>query len=1036
MKMKHICAPSIIARYLVCFFIAQAMFSLSVFAQGEMTQNSSGVALRAAAPVIQANNAVTGAPPAATIEHKEQSLCLPHEYSLNNGLKIILVQDKAYPLVSCFGWYKVGSRDDPVGMTGLSHLVEHLLFQNIGSFAGNQWANAIVRTGGEFSGFTSEDFTAFYSNLPSYQLELAIRGEAERMSAAHFTQADVNKEVEHLVSEAQAEDQDMPLMLNREVHAAAYERHPYHNPPGGWLHELERLSYKDAKAHYDRYFHPDNAYLVLVGGFDEQNALGLIEKYFGTIPKGAQLPVSTYMQERPQQAERQIKLKVRSGKELVEIAYKVSGLNDTDAPAISVLEQLLNGEACGLLGNKLVDAGLCSSVRVAFEQKRDPGLLVIRCEGIPVNGSAKLIQVLDSQLDQLKANLLSDTILKQALQQTEFTYYCDGDGPYRCGFQLGFFATLARGDLAYLWPQKIKQVKAADIQRVAKRYLNEENRVLGQIVIVPAPSNENKKARSISNDFNASVFHEKNILAHTLANIHFRLAAYQSGVNAPSSVSASNSATIQNTAVNAANQLNQTVKEKTVLFSDNKVEQLPISHKVLRNGLNIFVQESHLKPLVQITGALKAGAIQEAPNYHGTSKLLAAILNSGDTKNDKQQIISKQSELGLPSQAMLNFSSGRENISFQTSCLSKSFSSQMQLLFNCLREPRLENIDFEVAKNDVAVKLRRDERIPEIRIERALLRSLIAGNCSYYPIHPEEEIASIANLKLSDFRDFCAQHVNPAATTIIVCGDVKAEEVFALFEQLTEGWLLDSQSKVAMFATTNSAALKNLPPPKLVISNRSSSKSSLILPQLNPAEIVLGRIIPVSNIKQTENYWAAMLIADCALSSHPIVSRVGEQFELNPALSADNADRIWGTKIFKLADKLIWSMQVHLQPKSSSAVAITAIQDGMTEFTKCGLRQDEVLEAKRYLIGNIPVKDCANLDGLSQFIFRSVVELNEIEPMARVQRIINGLKYEDINEFIASIFKPQLASIVVAGPKELIKQVRPTAPEPVEGSSD
>ncbi len=148
-----------------------------------------------------------------TASTSEQSLSLPvevsktqvvpvsKEYVLNNGLKVIFIKDKAFPFVSCFTWYEVGSRDDPPGMTGLTHLVEHLLFQNIGGYNGNQWANAVVRLGGEFSGFTSEDFTAFYSNLPTYQLELAIRGEAARMRSAHFTKADVTKEVERLVKE-------------------------------------------------------------------------------------------------------------------------------------------------------------------------------------------------------------------------------------------------------------------------------------------------------------------------------------------------------------------------------------------------------------------------------------------------------------------------------------------------------------------------------------------------------------------------------------------------------------------------------------------------------------------------------------------------------------------------------------------------------------------------------------------------------------------------------------------------------------------
>ena len=305
---------------------------------------------------------------------------LPHQYVLPNGLKVILLEDKAFPFISCFTWYRVGSRDDPPGTTGLTHLVEHLLFQNIGGFRGNQLANIIVRNGGEFSGFTSEDFTAFYSNLPASQLDLAIRAEADRMRSAHFTKGEVDKEVEILAKEAAGEDQDLALTLNKEVHALAYESHPYRNPPGGWAPEIEHLTYEEARAHYDLYFHPNNASLVLVGDFEEKEALKLIEKYFAVLPKATNLPAAVYPKERPQLAERQIKLKARTGKELAVVAYKVPGVSDADAPVFAVLEQLFNSPMHGRFRSKLVEPGLCTSAQASFELKRFPGLffLIVR----------------------------------------------------------------------------------------------------------------------------------------------------------------------------------------------------------------------------------------------------------------------------------------------------------------------------------------------------------------------------------------------------------------------------------------------------------------------------------------------------------------------------------------------------------------------------------------------------------------------------------------------------------------------------------
>jgi hypothetical protein len=286
-------------------------------------------------------------------------------------------------------------------------------------------------------------------------------------------------------------------------------------------------------------------------------------------------------------------------------------------------------------------------------------------------------------------------------------------------------------------------------------------------------------------------------------------------------------------------------------------------------------------------------------------------------------------------------------------------------------------------------------------------------------LHPEEEISAIANFKLNDAVGFYRGHVTPANTTIVVCGDVQAEQVFDLFEKYTQGWILNAQTYA------NFAAGKNYRAPELILSNRSAYKSSLIMPFSAPGQIVFGRMISVPNIKRIENYWAALLIADCALTGHPIFCRISEQFNSRPELLDSTADSVFNAQIFKLENKLLWSLNIHLLPKASSLAVVSTIQKLLSEFTKCGLRQEEFIEAKKYLTGSIPVKECSNLEELSRYTLRGVDELNEITPIIAMQKTINSLKYEDINEFIARTFKPESASLVVAGPRELIKQIRP-----------
>ncbi len=749
--------------FCIGFFVFQSIWITSAYGQSE-TVAVDATPKPSSEETSKINSVSEQTLPLPADSHK----ALPKEYLLNNGLKVIFIKDTAFPLVSCFTWYKVGSRDDPPGMTGLTHLVEHLLFQNIGNFNGNQWANSVVRSGGEFSGFTSEDFTAFYSNLPTYQLELAIRGEAARMRSAHFTKLSVAKEVENLVNEEKAQEQDPMHILNREVHALAYEGHPYRNPPGGWCHELEKLTFNEAKTHYDKYFHPNNASLVLVGSFDEEIAFKLIEKHFGSIARSDNIPINVYPQGRPQLAERQIRLKGHNGKESIILAYKVAGIGDADAVAISVLEQCLNLQFQGSLHTQLIDSGLCSSVQAAFEQKHDAGLLLIKCVGITPNGSDKVMQILESFLNQLKTKQLSDADVNRLVKQTEFTYYSDADGPYRCAFQTGFFSTLAKTEDARLWPKKILQVKAGDILRVARLYLNEDNRVLGHIAVVSSniPSKDKKIDRFISKDHLSFLSHTNDTLNRTLADDHFRLAAYETGVVKPYTVPVRNTASVQSGTVSPS---------KSATDSENSNSEEPQLYcKILRNGLRVIVLESHLNPLVQICGSLKAGSIYEHSDGRGMSKLLAELLDMGSMRANKQQLIAAQGDLGMPPNEMLKFEPGLENITFHSRCLSEDFASEIRQLFTSLMEPRLQNGDFEAAKTDLAAVLRRTEKDPEMRIDRTLLKSLINSSSAYYPIHPEEEINSISNFKLNDLTDFYHEHVNPANTTIFVCGDVQS----------------------------------------------------------------------------------------------------------------------------------------------------------------------------------------------------------------------------------------------------------------------
>ena len=255
----------------------------------------------------------------------------PVELNLPNGLKVLILEEYSFPVVSCFMWYRVGARNEIPGTTGLSHLVEHLLFGNVGIFKKGEIGSAIIRNGGHFNGYTADDFTTFFETLPPSKLDLALKIESERMRKAKFTQADVDSELSNISAEFERKNKDPLEVLSQEVRSQAYQEHPYHHPTMGWLNDVKNLSVNDASAFYNRYFWPNNATLVIVGDVKASNAVNEVKKYFGNIAKSPDMPATVVPQEPEPKGERRVTIKFAAKQEILQVAYHVPAITDADA---------------------------------------------------------------------------------------------------------------------------------------------------------------------------------------------------------------------------------------------------------------------------------------------------------------------------------------------------------------------------------------------------------------------------------------------------------------------------------------------------------------------------------------------------------------------------------------------------------------------------------------------------------------------------------------------------------------------------------
>jgi zinc protease len=937
-------------------------------------------------------------------------------------------------------WYRVGSKNEPPGITGLSHLVEHLLFKNIGTFKKNQLAATIVANGGQFNGFTSEDFTAFYTTLPANKYELAVRGEAERIRGAKFAKADVVSEVGNLTKELDDESKDPVALLNREVHATAFEQHPYRNPPGGWRNDLERLSYEDARWFYDRYYHPDNATLVLIGDLSTTAALNTVKKYFGVVPKSPHTFPPARVQDRFPIAEKRVLMKTAAKKEAVVIAYHAPAAADPDAPVMTVLEKLLNSQISGRLRRQLVDPKLCSSAQAVYELKRDPSLFTIDMTALAGTSPPKVLEAADALIAQLRTQPISDSEMTKAKRQAEFEFFNEADGPYRTGVHLGMFDSLASWQENYGWADKLRRVNANDVRRIANRYLINEARVVGLLnstaIAPPSPAPKptvpattgqieaNHKYLTYAQPFGTSIRTarykaddsslEPVYIAQakkTMIPFNAEKLTPEGTVPAPTKTAPTSTDTAKPSTTAPTSAKPAATKSTEPAHSSTAVSGVTL--KTTRGGINVIVIESHLNPLVEVLASLKAGSVFEPPDKKGISSLLGTLLNYGSNRYPRQQMIADQDDLGLTPPAMIHFESGLDDITVQTRCLSPDLSGQLNRIASTLKDPRFTDADLDKARQDLFNTIPQTDDALVNKVQRALLRSLVMTGSKFVPPDPNEKAKTLTNLKASDVHDFYSSFVSPRSTTLIIAGDVNPAQIFSVVESTFDGW--NSPKPGLKFPSLAS---------ELGAHERHAIKSSISLGDKAQNLVCLGRIVPLTSNESEDKLWSQLLLADCALTNHPIFSHINHRLEVEPGLTGPLSKNFLTSHIQTFPDASIWSLLLPLEGANESN-AVRAIQTELTKFTKSGITQEELIESKRYLLGSILVGQMANLDTISRTTLESFEQRDELSPLVKTSALIRTATLDSVNHFVENNFKPDQAAVIVVGNKQLIHQVHP-----------
>jgi len=410
--------------------------------------------------------------------------------TLDNGLTVVVQENTNAPVATFWCWYKVGSRHERSGITGISHWVEHMLFKGTRTFPKATVDRLVSREGGVWNGMTWLDFTTYFETLPAAKIDLALRIEADRMVNALFAPKEAESERTVIISERQGNENNPQFLLSEVLNATAFIAHGYHHDTIGHLCDLQSMTRDELYGHYQTYYAPNNCVAVAVGAFDARDMLTRIGKAFGKIKPGPARPAIASV-EPEQKGERRVTVEGEGTTSYIDVAYRVPEARHADFPALVVLDAILAGasglsmfgggttNASSRLYRALVDTGLTTNISGVLVPTHDPYLYTIsatvRQGHTPAEVEAALDAELQKAIDQPPAQEEVDKAIKQA--KAQFAY--GSESVTNQGFWYGFSEMFADTLWFTTYLDRLARVTVDDVHRVAKAYLVKSRRTAG-----------------------------------------------------------------------------------------------------------------------------------------------------------------------------------------------------------------------------------------------------------------------------------------------------------------------------------------------------------------------------------------------------------------------------------------------------------------------------------------------------------------------------------------------------------------------------
>jgi len=830
-----------------------------------------------------------------------------HEFFLENGLKVVFVPQAAAPVATLLVLYHVGARNEAVGYTGSSHLLEHMLFKGTPAYnrqRGRAFADIMNEIGAAKNATTWLDRTNYFESVPTGYLDFAIELEADRMRNATIAEIDRRSEMTVVRNELERNDNNPMRVLSTALVATAFREHPYHHPTIGWRTDVEGVSTERLRELYDTYYHPDNATAFVVGDFDAERTRATIERRFGALPRAARALPEVYTEEPPQVGERSVVVKRPGDTAIVMLAFhtpaafgamrvlsnaelRTVGATGTpmkdDGDALEILARVVGRGRTSRLSRALVDTGLALEVSASNWGSRDPGLFQVVAMVRPGVTPDVVRREIDAVLAAITADGPDEHEVERARRQIAVGRAFARDGSLSLAQRLGELEAVGSWRLDEGYLERLAAISPERIRDVAQTYLHEDNRTTG--LLLPGTPKT----------FDVVPFEV--VPAHADARATELEAA---PLPAPRTSSAQSFAA-------------------------------RVAGASLSNGLAWRYVEAPHNPTVHVRGLFAAGPAH-SPEHPLLASIVAAMLSRGTRSHDRRAIEERLERAGIRRAYYVDDERAQTYdalaFRFMAACTADDLESTLETIAEELREPAFDEVELGIVKAELTGALRL------ARTNTAWRAMARFTQLVYEPGDPNEErdvdalIAGVAAATVDDVRDFHRRFVRGSAPLVSGAG-ARTQTQFGALLEATLGDVAFGAAGFDVLPVRARPAAQRL--------------ENVELERKANVDIVIGRATPL--VRADPDYLAAML-ANGILGQSTLSSRLGLRLR-------DREGLTYGvTSAFLSPHKVPgpWRVTVSVNPANVER-AIALVREVLHAYVDEGPRERELVAQRNSMAG-------------------------------------------------------------------------------------